>query len=232
MIKGTKASVISNVLEKIPNEELLKVKEASLDMSPSMDWIIRENFLNAKKVTDRFHAQKLVTEALQDMRVELRWKAIEEETKNKSQVMIYANGDTKRQLLARSRYLLFKTENKWTDSQKERAEILFQEYPKLKTGYHLSLMFRSIYEHSKTREEAKEKLDQWYEKVKEKDLKTFVLVSKSIKTYEGTILNFFPERSTNALAECFNSKIKSFRSLVRGVSDKKFFLFRLAKIYA
>ncbi|MCI6045934.1 MAG: transposase, partial [Alistipes sp.] len=39
-------------------------------------------------------------------------------------------------------------------------------------------------------------------------------------------------RSTNASAESFNSKIKNFRAQLRGVSDVKYFLFRLQKIYA
>ena len=44
-----------------------------------MDWIVRESFSNCEKVTDRFHVQKLVSEALQEMRVKERWKAIDEE---------------------------------------------------------------------------------------------------------------------------------------------------------
>ena len=38
--------------------------------------------------------------------------------------------------------------------------------------------------------------------------------------------------STNAAVESFNAKIKQFRAAIRGVVDVKFFLFRLAKIYA
>ncbi|MFH1030469.1 MAG: DDE transposase, partial [bacterium] len=32
-------------------------------------------------------------------------------------------------------------------------------------------------------------------------------------------------------AESFNAKLKGFRTIVRGVRDKKFFLFRVAKLY-
>ncbi|MFH2142117.1 MAG: DDE transposase, partial [Bacteroidota bacterium] len=35
-----------------------------------------------------------------------------------------------------------------------------------------------------------------------------------------------------AYAESFNSKIKGFRENLRGVSDVKFFLFRLSKLFA
>lgn len=38
-------------------------------------------------------------------------------------------------------------------------------------------------------------------------------------------------RGTNAGAESFNSKIKGFRALLRGVSDLYFFKFRLCAIF-
>ena len=46
------------------------------------------------------------------------------------------------------------------------------------------------------------------------------------------ILNFFDNRSTNASAEAFNAKIKNFTAQLRGISDIKYFLFRLQKIHA
>lgn len=244
IIKGTKASLITDILMRIPMKERVKVMMITLDMANSMDWIARQCFPNAKKVNDRFHVQQLVSEALQEMRIKERWQAIEEQNKemeiSKKQgipyrLFTYSNGDTKKQLLARSRYLLFKPQSKWTDSQKERAKILFDEFPQLKEGYELSMIFRSFYEYSKTKEDAKTKLNQWHEKVEEKvkkkAFKSFITTAESIKNHEGWILNYFPERSTNASAESFNAKLKGFRSLVRGVTDKKFFLFRIAKIY-
>ena len=245
MAKGTKASIISEILMKIPFKERIKVKIITLDMSNAMDWIVRESFPNAKKVNDRFHVQQLVSEALQEIRIKKRWKVIDEENKlmikcRRTNIKyipyIHANGDTKKQLLARSRHLLFKPKSKWTDSQKERAEILFAKFPEFKEGYDLSMMFRSFYEYSKTKKEAKKKLNNWYSKIEEKtkkgNIKSFITAARSIKNHEGWILNYFPEKETNASAESFNSKLKGFRSLVRGVTDKKFFLFRICKIYA
>jgi len=240
IIKGTKASDVSIILMNIPLKERIKVQEVTLDMSNAMDWIVRECFPNAKKVNDRFHVQMLVSEALQEMRIKERWKAIDEENdmmeqcrKEKIQYrpFTYPNVDTKKQLLARSRYVLYRPQSKWSDSQKERSGILFREFPELKKGYELSMMFRSFYEHSKTHEEGKEKLDNWYKKTEEKGFKSFITAMQSVKNHEGWILNYFPERSTNASAESFNAKLKGFRSIVQGVTDKKFFLFRIAKIY-
>ncbi len=66
------------------------------------------------------------------------------------------------------------------------------------------------------------------EKIREDESFKFFLTAKnSIRNHEGTILNYFSNRSTNASAESFNSKIKGFRGLLRGITDKKFFMFRL-----
>lgn len=241
MLEGTKASEIAPVLGQIPLEKRVKVKEVTLDMSESMEAIVKRTFPKARIVTDRFHVQQLISEALQEVRIAFRWEAIKEENKKIRQARdegkiyrsrLYKNGDTKKQLLARSRYLLFKTQNNWGSQQKERAEILFAEFPKIKEAYDLSMMFRSCYEHSQSIMEAKEKLTKWYEKVKEKDFDSFITAAESIRWRETTILNYFIDRSTNASAESFNAKLKSFRSVVRGVRDRAFHLFRVAKLYA
>jgi len=137
----------------------------------------------------------------------------------------------KKQLLARSRHLVFKPSSKWSKSQEERSGILFKEFPRIGEAYNLSMMFRNCYELSKTPEEAKEKFNKWYGKIDESEIREFDICANTVKIHEDTILNYFINRSTNAGAESFNAKIKGFRSLVRGVSDKKFFLFRIFKIY-
>lgn len=240
MIQGTKAKDIAFILNKIPLSERQAVKEITMDFCPSMEIAAREVFPNAHLVADRFHAQQLTSEAVQIMRIAERWKAIKQENqavkKSRKQhqlyhPQIYSNGDTKKQLLARSRYLLFKSENQWTASQKERAVILFAEFPKLQRAYHLSMMFRSFYEHAQNREEAQGRLNDWYAKVEEKGYDDFITAAEYIKLHESMILNYFQHRSTNAGAENFNAKLKGFRALVRGVRDKKFFLFRVSKLY-
>ena len=54
----------------------------------------------------------------------------------------------------------------------------------------------------------------------------------AVKSREDEILNYFIDYSTNVGAESFNSKIKGVQAQLRGVSDVKYFLFRLQKIYA
>ncbi|NQY08472.1 MAG: transposase, partial [Flavobacteriales bacterium] len=60
----------------------------------------------------------------------------------------------------------------------------------------------------------------------------FYTAANSINYNKENILNFFNNRNTNANAESFNAKIKLFRANLRGISDIKFFLFRLHKLFA
>ncbi len=144
----------------------------------------------------------------------------------------FSNGDSRKQLLARSRYLLYKGQSKWTVSQKNRAEILFGEYPEIHSVYKFSMMFRNIYETVRTKIIAEIEIDNWIEKIEEKGLEPFLKASHSVESHKENILNFFTNRTTNALAESFNSKLKAFRQQFRGVRDISFFLFRLANIVA
>jgi len=217
------------------------VKEVTLDMAACMGQIVRKTFTKATLVTDRFHVQKLAYDAVQQMRIEYRWEALDQEnneielakqvgktfTPNRLE-----NGDTLKQLLARSRYLLFKRKELWSPSQIHRAEILFRFYPRLKQAYDLAQRLGYIYQGVKEKGIAYTKLAQWYNEVEKAGFKSFNTISKTIQSHYETILNFFERRSTNAAAESFNAKIKAFRSQFRGVRNVSFFLYRLSKIYA
>ena len=241
MLKGTQAEQIIAVLERIPVRKRNKVKEVTMDMAANMIKAIRRCFTNAIRVIDRFHVQKLAYDAVQEARIKYRWealdqesKAIEEARKNKQayQPEVFSNGDTLKQLLARSRYLLFKHESKWTISQKERADLLFLKYPELFNAYNLAIRLGNIFTICKNKQVAFRRLAIWYNDVEAAGIDAFKTVARSVQQHYEAILNFFDNRSTNASAESFNAKIKAFRATSRGVRDTTFFLFRLANIYA
>ena len=241
IIEGTSSEQVIEALERIPEDVRNQVEEVTLDMADSMRKIVRSCFPKAIRVIDRFHVQKLALDALQEMRIAHRWDAINEETnareeaklsETKYQPVLFRNGDTAKQLLARSRYLLFKSPEKWTESQKLRSEILFEQYPDLQLGYSLTHSLRMIYAKNTIKDAARLSLARWYNKVSESGFKSFNTIAGTIYEHYDEILNFFINRSTNASAESFNAKIKAFRASLRGVIDIKFFLFRLTKIYA
>ena len=116
-IKGTKAKEITKIITKIPLAKRIKVKEVTIDMARNMEAAVKACFPNAQIVTDRFHVVKLVLDSVQHLRVKLRWKAIDQENEaikeaksngKRFKPKEFENGDTLKQLLARSRYILAK----------------------------------------------------------------------------------------------------------------------------
>lgn len=239
-IKGTRSQDIINVLEKLSLESRNQVKEITLDMAKNMESSVKIAFPKATLVTDRFHVVKLAMESLQHLRVKERWKELDKENKaileakkegKRHKPIQLSNGDTPKQLLARSRYIIAKKTNDWTENQKQRAALLFNIYPHLETAYKHTLEFRSIYENT-DKLKAKERFDKWIEDTFEEKLETFYTTANTVKANFENILNFFNNRNTNANAESFNAKIKLFRANLRGVTDTTFFLFRLHKLFA
>ena len=241
MIKGTKAETVIKILHKTPLDQRKKVKEVTLDMAGNMGLIVKKSFPNATLVIDRFHVQKLALDALQEIRIKHRWVAIDTENdaieaaKNKKLTHtpeLLANGDTLKQLLARSRYLLYKSSSKWTQNQSERAGILFERYPDLEKAYKLCQNLSWIFNNTKDKTSALIRLAKWDEKVRQAAFKSFSTISRTISIHYQNILNYFDNRSTNASAESFNAKIKAFRAQFRGVRNVEFFLYRLTTIFA
>ena len=85
--------------------------------------------------------------------------------------------------------------------------------------------------HACNKEAGRKSIKKWYAKVGEFDNKAFNDIAAAMYDREDEILNYFVNRSTNASAESLNAKIKDFRAQLRGVIDKKFFIFRLVKIF-
>lgn len=122
-------------------------------MAANMHYAIAKSFPRAEVVVDRFHVQKLAQEALQDIRISYRWEVLDQEAKaiklEKKNNKLYkpesfSNGDTRRRLLARSRYLLFRSREKWSQGQNIRVKILFYNYPEIEKAYSLVHRLRCI----------------------------------------------------------------------------------------
>ena len=241
VVRGTKAEDVIRVLEKIDHSKRKTVKEITLDLSSSMMIIARTVFPKALIISDRFHVQKLYYDALDDMRIAYRWMARDRENEEMKEAKAknetykpfrYSNGDTRKQLLARAKFILTKHKSKWTESQRLRAEIIFENYPELKKAYDLAMELTDIYNAGSIKDAARLKLARWFNKVEKLGVDNFYTVIDTFKNHYDTILNFFVNRATNANAESFNAKVKAFRAQFRGVTDIPFFLYRLMKLCA
>ena len=113
-------------------------------------------FPAAKRVTDRFHVQKLAYEAVQEMRVKTRWMKstqllMQRLTMEKMyHAPVFANGDARKQLLRRSIYLFYKKESRGLSLKEGAAEIFSQVNIRYKeSGYYLFMRLGLIYHQCK-----------------------------------------------------------------------------------
>ncbi len=78
---------------------------------------------------------------------------------------------------------------------------------------------------------ARLKLASWFNDLEQFDPFRFKTAIETFAFHNGSIINYFNGRLTNASAEAFNAKIKDLRRRFRGINDTAFFLFRLNALY-
>ena len=253
MVRGVASDTVSNILQMVPREIRRRVKTVTTDLSSAMMLTVRTVFPKATLINDRFHVQQLVTDAIDQMRIGFRWQVLAEENKairehraKRKAVHTRAekdligewepermeNGETKPQIMARSRHIILMHKTKWNTQQQERAAILFRMFPKLEEAYNIYLELVDIFNKKSKPAEARLNLARWYNKVEAFGDDGFSKVIETFENHNATIINYFEDRLTNASAESFNAKIKAFRTQFRGVGDIKFFMYRLATLYS
>ncbi len=253
MVKGVATDTVSAVLKKLPLRERLKVKTVTTDLSSAMMLTVRTAFPRASLINDRFHVQQLMSEAVDQLRIRHRWevldaenKAIREHRQKRKQAKTkqerdaigewepqrMENKETMPQIMARSKHIILKHRSKWNEQQTARAKILFRKFPDLEKAYWLFLKLVEIFNEKCNPNVARLNLARWYNEVEAFDNNEFNKVLETFENHNASIVNYFEKRLTNASAESFNAKIKAFRTQFRGVGDIKFFMFRLATLYA
>lgn len=253
MVRGVASDTVSGILTKVPREICRRVKTVTTDLSSAMMLTVRTVFPKATLVNDRFHVQQLVTDAIDHMRIGFRWQVLDEENKaikehcakrkaahtraekdliGKWKPELMENGETKPQIMARSRHIILMHKSKWNEQQQTRAAILFKMFPKLEVAYNIYLELVDIFNKKSKPAEARLNLARWYNKVEAIGDNEFSKVIETFENHNATIINYFQNRLTNASAESFNAKIKALRTQFRGVGDISFFMYRLATLYS
>ena len=253
MVRGVATDTVSAILMKVPHKVRRRVRTVTTDLSSAMMLTVRNVFTKATLINDRFHVQRLVTDAIDQMRIACRWQVLAEENKairehrakrkaartrmekdliGEWEPERMENGETKPQVMVRSRHIMLMHKSKWNEQQKARATILFRMFPKLEKAYDIYLELVDIFNKKSKPGAARLNLARWYNKVEALGEDGFSKVIETFENHNATIVNYFKDRLTNASAESFNAKIKAFRTQFRGVGDIKFFMFRLATLYS
>lgn len=231
---------LNKLMDKM-GEAKKRVKAITADLSPTYERFCEQSFPQAILVADKFHVVKHIVEAVQSFRLRLKQEEIALLPTTKKERRAYEkqtrliNGESRIEMLTRSRYVLFKRPENWTASQQKRARLLFETFPQLKVTYDLTQQIRQwldkenvgLYEW-----QIEKQLIHWYDCAEQAKLPEIENLIRIIGSNEQKIINYFKTGKTNAKAEAINSKIQRFITANYGVRDKDFFLYRLAHYFS
>ncbi len=217
------------------------VKTITADLSPTYENFCEQSFPQAIIVADKFHVVKHILEAIQALRMRLKQAEIAKVPATKKERRIYEketkliNGESRIEMLTRSRYVLFKSEENWSVNQQKRAALLFETYPLLKSTYLLTIQIRQCLDKKNVGQYEwliEKQLIHWYDCAEQAKLPEVENLIRIIGSHEEKIMNYFKTGKTNAKAEAMNNKIQRFITANYGVRDSDFFFYRLAHYYA
>lgn len=218
-----------------------RIKTITADLSPTYEKFCEQSFPQAMLVADKFHVVKHIVEAVQTLRLRLKQEEIalvpttKKERREYEKQTRLINGESRIEMLTRSRYVLFKRQENWTPSQQKRACLLFETFPSLKTAYELTQQIRQWLDKKNVGQyewQIEKQLIHWYDCAEQAKLPEVENLIRIIGSNEEKIINYFKTGKTNAKAEAMNSKIQRFITANYGVRDKDFFLYRLAHYYS
>ena len=163
------------------------IAEVCIDMSAAFIKGVGDHLPEAQITFDKFHAVKLVNDAVDEVR--------RAEVKNRPE-------------LKKSRYLWLKNERNLTAAQQASLGTLRSMSLKTARAYHLRLAFQDVYQEP-VRAWGEYFLNRWLSWAMRCRLEPMKQVARTIKTYKEGILRWFDSRIANGLIEGINSLVQA-----------------------
>lgn len=206
------AKSIQNFLAKIHNKK--DVKNVVIDMSMQFKRILKRAFKNAVITVDYFHVTKLVTKAVDDLRLDLWRKYTSENTSEAKDIRKYLKS-LKNHLLtdySACKYINYKekTDNKLKD--------VFEHFPTLEKAYNKLQEFYDI-KRCDNKDSKLEAFKQWFHSIDDLDIKQFKSVKKTMSHWYTYIKNYYITGLSNGKTEGNNNSIKVLKRVSYGFGN-------------
>lgn len=172
----------------------LAVEVASIDLSKSFIRATIEYLPNAEIVFDRFHIQKLLNQAVDQVRRE---------------------DQKENQALKRSRYLWLRNAEDLSEEKKQNLEFLRALCPRIGQAYRLKELFREIW-NLNTPQQALRDLEAWMSLAWDSGISHMQSFVNTLNQHWYGITTYFNSRQTNAYAERVNLKIQEIKRNAKG----------------
>jgi transposase len=180
------------------------ITQVAIDMSAAYIKGVRDHFGNAQVVYDKFHVIQNVVEACDQIRkLESRIDA------------------ASRERLERTRWLLRKNPENWTEKEAQKWESMAKERGVSGLSYEMRLVLQGIYE-SKEANEARQKFQNWcaWVQVMRKEtgelLEPMAQAARMVESHLEGILAHWTQGLTTAFMEGLNSLFSAVKRRARG----------------
>ena len=190
--EGKSADTLKRFFEELGAERTRKLTHITMDMSAGYIAAVDEHAPHVEKVFDRFHVQRLASDAVDQVRrAEVREVAGTDEAK----------------ALKKTRWALLKSP--WNLDQREEQKLadVQQTNRRIYRAYLLKEMLASILAY-RQRARAARHMEGWIAWAVRSKLKPFVKLAGTIKKYRDGILAYVQTRLTNGLTEGLNNKTR------------------------
>ena len=179
---------------KMHNGDAANVEEVCIDMSAAFIKGVGEHLPEADITFDKFHAVKLVNDAVDKVR--------RAESKGRPE-------------LKRSRYLWLRNEPSLSAESRASLAALTRLHLKTARAYQIRLAFQEIYQQP-TRGWGKLFLERWYGWAIRSRLEPMRDVARTVKKHADGILRWFDSQIANGLIEGINSLVQAAKAKARG----------------
>ena len=165
----------------------------------------REHNLSLEVVIDRYHVAKNYREAVDKLR--------KKETRRLKKEL----SEEEYEEIKGSMWIIRKNEADLEDQEKEKRNRFFEYSPELELAYNFREELTRIFEMNLTKEEGKEKLLVWKDKVEQSVLSCFDKFLITLNNWLDKIANYFTARLSSGFVEGFNNKLKTTKRRCYGI---------------
>ena len=176
------------------NSDASRIKQVCIDMSGAYIKGVTENLTEAEITFDKFHAVKLVNDAVDQVR--------RAESRGRPE-------------LTHSRYLWLQNERRLPVEEITRLAELTRLHLKTGRAYRLRLAFQEIYT-APSHDWGELILNRWYSWAIRSRLEPTKKVARTIKQHRHGILRWFDSKIANGLIEGINSLVQAAKAKARG----------------
>ncbi|MDJ0766729.1 MAG: ISL3 family transposase [Myxococcota bacterium] len=193
--EGKSAETLDAFFDELGEERTALLESITIDMSAAFIKSIKAKAPKAQIVFDRFHVQKLASDAVDKVRREM--------VRNLKEL----DDPEEAAAIKKSRYALLK--NPWDLSAKEwdKLAAIQKHNAPLYRAYLLKESLAAVFDET-SQDQAGKELDRWLAWASRSKLGPFVTTAQTIREHKDGILAYIKTRLTNGLVEGFNNKLR------------------------